>query len=65
MVKLFRFPCPVEEAAYQKYNGHSAHVTNVKFNKQGDYLISTGGGDLSIFQWRFDNQDEVKQEERA
>jgi len=64
MVKLFRFPCPVDEAAYVKYNGHSAHVTNVKFSKGGDYLISTGGGDLSVFQWRFNNQEDVKQEEK-
>jgi len=60
MVKLFKFPCPVEEAAYQKYIGHSAHVTNVKFTKQGDYLISTGGGDLSVFQWKFIGDDEAR-----
>lgn len=62
LVKLFRYPCPVEKAAYQKYNGHSAHVTNVRFNKRGDYLISTGGGDLSIFQWKFGNQEEERRE---
>jgi microtubule-associated protein-like 6 len=53
-VKLFRYPCPVEEAAYQKYNGHSSHVTNVEFTRGAakGYVLSTGGEDKSIFQWR-------------
>lgn len=57
MVKLFRYPCPVEEAAYQKYTGHSEHITNVGFsrNAQGQkYLISTGGEDKAVFQWKYD-----------
>jgi len=33
MVKLFKYPCPVDEAAYQKYTGHSEHITNVSFSK--------------------------------
>jgi hypothetical protein len=39
-------------------------VTNVKFNKQGDYLISTGGGDLSIFQWKFFADEDARQESK-
>ena len=55
-VKLFRYPCPVDEAAGQKYSGHSEHVTNVGFSRNQDgqtYLISTGGEDKSIFQWKY------------
>ena len=33
MVKLFKYPCPVEEGAYQKYSGHSEHITNVGFSR--------------------------------
>ena len=29
LVKLFRFPNPVEKAAFVQYQGHSSHVTNV------------------------------------
>ena len=57
MVKLFKYPCPVEEAQYQKYSGHSEHVTNVQFsrhNKGINYLISTGGEDKCIMQWKYD-----------
>ena len=55
-VKLFRYPCPVDEAAGQKYSGHSEHVTNIAFsrNESGQqYLISTGGEDKTIFQWKY------------
>jgi len=51
-VKLFNYPCPVEKAAFQKFSGHSSHVTNVTFSKNAksqQYVVSTGGEDLSIF----------------
>lgn len=28
-VKLFKYPSPVPKASYQKFTGHSSHVTNV------------------------------------
>jgi len=49
MVKLFRFPCPVEKAAFNQYNGHSSHVTNVRFIPGSPHLVSTGGEDKCIF----------------
>ena len=52
MVKLFNYPCPVEEAAFQRYSGHSEHITGISFSKnaQGQkYLISTGGEDKCVF----------------
>ncbi len=52
-VKLFRYPCPIEKSHFNKYNGHSAHVTNVKFLFDDSYLISTGGGEKSVFQWKY------------
>ena len=55
-VKIFRYPCPVDDAAYDKYIGHSSHVTNVSFtkNSQGQkYLISTGGEEKTLMQWKY------------
>jgi microtubule-associated protein-like 6 len=49
MVKLFRYPCPIEKASFHQYLGHSSHVTNVRFIKNSNYLISTGGEDKCIF----------------
>ncbi|XP_029642851.1 echinoderm microtubule-associated protein-like 6 [Octopus sinensis] len=51
-VKLFEFPCEQKYAPFQKYIGHSAHVTNVHFTPTGRYLISTGGDDCSVFIWK-------------
>ena len=55
-VKLFRFPCVAPDSLYSQYNGHSSHVTNVRWmgstNGCGEYLISTGGDDKCTFQWK-------------
>ena len=50
-VKLFRYPCLKRGAQFKKYIGHSAHVTNVRFSRAKDRLITTGGADRAIFQW--------------
>lgn len=62
-VKLFRFPCPVEKAAFNDYIGHSSHVTKVRFHKKIDYLISTGGNDKAVFQWKYMLDKEGAEEE--
>mmetsp|Transcript_15837 Transcript_15837/g.19039 ORF Transcript_15837/g.19039 Transcript_15837/m.19039 type:complete len:749 (+) Transcript_15837:42-2288(+) len=51
-VNLFRYPVLEETNKQRRVTGHSAHVTSVRFTKDGKYLISTGGGDKSIIQWR-------------
>ena len=53
-VNLVRFPCTRKGAKSRTYVGHSAHVTNVRFTGDQSRLLSTGGGDQSIFQWRLD-----------
>ena len=57
-VKLFKYPCPVERSMYRKSIGHSSHVTNVRFTASGDYLISTGGNDKAVFQWKYQFDDD-------
>ena len=64
-VKLFKYPVAVERASFVKVVGHSSHVTNVRFTANGSYLISTGGNDKSIFQWKYlfdDDGDEQARE---
>ncbi|NXV10481.1 EMAL6 protein, partial [Cettia cetti] len=53
LVKLFRFPCLKKGAKFRKYVGHSAHVTNVRWSHDFQWVLSTGGADHSVFQWRF------------
>nr|XP_040034164.1 echinoderm microtubule-associated protein-like 4 isoform X1 [Gasterosteus aculeatus aculeatus]XP_040034433.1 echinoderm microtubule-associated protein-like 4 isoform X1 [Gasterosteus aculeatus aculeatus] len=51
-VHLFAYPCSTPKAPSHKYNAHSSHVTNVSFLYNDSHLISTGGKDTSIMQWR-------------
>ncbi|MBZ3880418.1 Echinoderm microtubule-associated protein-like 6, partial [Sciurus carolinensis] len=53
LVKLFKFPCLKKGAKFRKYVGHSAHVTNVRWSHDCQWVLSTGGADHSVFQWRF------------
>lgn len=48
-LKLFRYPCPIENSGYYKFNGHTSTVTNVRFIYDSSYVISVGGDELSIF----------------
>ncbi|XP_072277725.1 echinoderm microtubule-associated protein-like 3 isoform X2 [Pyxicephalus adspersus] len=51
-VHLFRYPCNKPKAPSHVYSGHGSHVTNVRFSHDDSRLISLGGKDASIFQWR-------------
>ncbi|KAJ7345175.1 hypothetical protein JRQ81_001125 [Phrynocephalus forsythii] len=51
-VHLFSYPCSQFRAPSHMYGGHSSHVTNVDFLYEDTHLISTGGKDTSIMQWR-------------
>nr|XP_056709443.1 echinoderm microtubule-associated protein-like 3 [Euleptes europaea] len=51
-VHLFQYPCAKPKAPSHEYGGHGSHVTNVRFTHNDGYLISMGGKDTSIFQWR-------------
>uniref|UniRef100_A0A671NBW1 Echinoderm microtubule-associated protein-like 1 n=1 Tax=Sinocyclocheilus anshuiensis TaxID=1608454 RepID=A0A671NBW1_9TELE len=51
-VHLFSFPCSQSRAPSHICGGHSSHVTNVNFLHDDSHLISTGGKDMSVMQWR-------------
>ncbi|XP_041668066.1 echinoderm microtubule-associated protein-like 1 isoform X6 [Cheilinus undulatus] len=51
-VHLFSYPCSQFRAPSHVYGGHSSHVTNVSFLHDDSYLVSTGGKDMSVMQWR-------------
>ncbi|XP_066266402.1 echinoderm microtubule-associated protein-like 6 [Branchiostoma lanceolatum] len=52
LVKLFRFPCIRKGAKFRKYGGHADHVTNVRFSCEGSRVVSIGGADSTVFQWK-------------
>ncbi|XP_075873959.1 echinoderm microtubule-associated protein-like 1 isoform X4 [Nelusetta ayraudi] len=51
-VHLLTYPCSQFRAPSHIYGGHSSHVTNVSFLYDDSYLVSTGGKDMSVMQWR-------------
>jgi WD40 repeat protein len=68
LVKLFHFPSSTPFSKYRQFKGHSAHVTKVRFTYDDHLLISTGGGDASIFQWIYkpkehDDEDDEMEED--
>ncbi|ERE73685.1 echinoderm microtubule-associated protein-like 5 [Cricetulus griseus] len=60
VVKLFRYPCLRKGAKFRKYIGHSAHVTNVRWSHDYQWVISIGGADHSVFQWKFIPERKLK-----
>ena len=51
-VKVYRYPCTEETAEPVELKGHSSHVTRVKFTRNDRHLISAGGNDACVFQWK-------------
>ncbi|XP_076829714.1 echinoderm microtubule-associated protein-like 3 isoform X2 [Brachyhypopomus gauderio] len=51
-VHLFQYPCPKPKAPSHRYEGHGSHVTNVRFTHNDSHLLSLGGKDTCILQWR-------------
>lgn len=44
--------CSVTQSQFVACRGHSSHVTSVRFSHDDKYVISVGGNDRSIFQWK-------------
>ncbi|XP_041842455.1 echinoderm microtubule-associated protein-like 3 isoform X1 [Melanotaenia boesemani] len=51
-IHLFQYPCPKPKAPSHRYDGHGSHVTNVCFTHNDSHLLSMGGKDTCILQWK-------------
>ena len=58
LVKLFSYPCVSPDAPSVDYRGHSSHVTTCRFTHDDKYLVTTGGDDKCVFQWKHEMDDE-------
>jgi WD40 repeat protein len=51
-VWLFNYPAVIEDAPGHAFKGHASHVSNIRFSADDKRVISTGGHDRSLFQWK-------------
>lgn len=52
MVRVLKYPCIEEGADALNCAGHSSHVMNVRWTAADEYLVSVGGNDKTVFQWK-------------
>ncbi|KAG2457729.1 EMAL5 protein, partial [Polypterus senegalus] len=48
-----RYFYKMPSAKFRKYLGHSAHITNARWSYDYQWVITIGGADHSVFQWKF------------
>ena len=53
-IQLFRYPCISNKSIGVKYSGHSSPVTKIRFTSGDRYLLSIGGSDNTVLQWRYE-----------
>lgn len=51
-VRLLRYPSLKKSSEAVYGSGHSSHVTNVKFTWDDSRVLSTGGEDQCVMQWK-------------
>lgn len=51
-VRLLNCPSLIEHAPARVYPGHSSHVMCVRFSPDDKRVVSVGGKDRAVFQWR-------------
>lgn len=54
-IRLYRYPCITKGSAYFEFRGHVTNIRNVRFHPKFPYVLSCGGDDRCIFQWRMEN----------
>ena len=54
-VHLLNNPCIVQHAPRRVYNGHSSHVADVSFLLDDQRVVSAGGHDKALFQFRVEH----------
>lgn len=55
-IRIYKYPCLKNSAKSVILEGHSSHVTNVKWGPDDSFLFSAGGEDQTIMQWRISDK---------
>jgi len=54
MVSLWRFPASGKAHQCLDFEAHSSHVASTRFTPDGTFLLTAGGHDLGLLQWKVD-----------
>ena len=58
-VRMLNFPCVIDKAPSHAFPGHSSHVPNVRWLADDRRVVSAGGHDRTLFQWRIVGDDDT------
>lgn len=64
-LKMFRYPVFNELSPYKLFLGHSSDIRCIKFSQNNSHVLSVGGADRCIFQWRHSIDEEEDEARRA
>jgi microtubule-associated protein-like 6 len=51
-VNLYRYPCVQKKASANEYRGHASHVMNARWTVNDEYVVTVGGNDRCIMEWK-------------
>jgi hypothetical protein len=57
LIRLYDYPATHQDGHCKIYNGHSEKVTKLSWTRDDSTLISTGGSDLAVMQWKRLDED--------
>merc|ERR1712152_135463 len=63
VVRLHNYPA-IDPSACYEYRGHAEFVVGVEFLRDDSQLITCGGNDMAIFQWKLIKPDDEEEEEQ-
>jgi microtubule-associated protein-like 6 len=58
-VRLMNYPCVIDKAPAGVFGGHCSHVPNVRWLSDDRRVVSAGGHDRTLFQWRIVGDDDT------
>lgn len=63
LVNLYRDPCLEDTSIARSYRGHSEHVVRIRFVEGGKYMVSVGGYDQTVIQWKRNGEETDEESE--
>ena len=55
IIRIHNYPA-LKEQAHHYYPGHSMQVSSIQWTANDEFLISVGGADRAVFQWKLQSE---------